>query len=271
MAYRPLRSWSASQLRGLEQAWTSRWLGWCADWGVPAPAHSAAVCTMAHASVADSGRWQEPSEVSPHAGLWWAPEVRTEGGDPRDTFLAALFAPDTGIDLPRQGPAPDLAREVARAAWHDFWQRVSSWCGTGGTTPADTPAGCLQPWSGAVLVSLPWPAGRLELLLAGAVAEAVVADAGTDATVSRRAGEALSPVWPAMAPLHCDVQVELQPVELTVGAVKGLRIGDVVELDHHLEAPLLARTEAGVLWEVFLGESGGHRAVELVRAPAPLH
>lgn len=247
---RQLRSWSDLQLSALALALQRTLQAWQRDWGLPA---GEVACVPAGEE--GTAHWQ-PLPGAAHA---WCRDAALSDAQLREALQVALFASPAADRLDAQS----LAAELAQAAWTDFWNRMGALAH--GAEAAD-PYRCFQPWSGAVVASLPWCGRTLRLLLAGAEAEALLPPA------PRAAPQPTEPLLRAIAPLRCTVRAELAPVELSLGAVHALRVGDVLELSHPLEAPLLARSESGALLaEAYLGKAGGHRAIELARAAAPAH
>lgn len=252
---RQLRSWSDLQLSALALVLQRTVQAWQRDWGLPA---SEVACVAAGEE--DTTHWQPLPGV---ARAWWRDAL---AGDAqlREALRAALFGAPT--DAGDRAGAAGVAAEVAQSAWADFWNRIAA-LGHGADT--GDPHQCFQPWSGAVVATLPWCGRSLRLLLAGAEAEALLPPA---ARALRAVPAPAEPLVRAIAPLPCTVRAELAPVELSLGAVHALRVGDVLELSHALDAPLLARTEGGsLLAEAYLGKAAGHRAIELARAAAATH
>lgn len=254
---RQLRSWSDLQLSAQALALQRAVQAWQRDWGL-----AASEVTCVPAGEDDAARWQP---LPGAARAWW----RDSGaGDAqlREALQLALFATPSDAAAADRLDAAGLAAEVAQSAWTDFWNRFAA---LAQGQDAGDPHQCFQPWSGAVVATLPWCGLTLRLLLAGAEAEALLPPA---ARVARAAPPPAEPLARAIAPLRCTVRAELAPVELSLGAVHALRVGDVLELSHPLDAPLLARTEGGALLaEAYLGKAAGHRAIELARPAATPH
>jgi hypothetical protein len=241
---RKLRSWSGSQLQALEGTLQRPLQEWQRDWGLAAAGAVRCSRTADDPQVHET-RWQP---VAP--GWWW------------DAASAAgmLF----GMADRRQAPARSLAAELDALAWADLWRRLAAL--SAGVAGAAGPADCLRPWSGDVIATLSLGGNAARLLLSGDQAEALLP--GVAPIRTRAAQRAPLPLWEALAPLHCTLRAELAPVELSLGEVHALRVGDVIGLPHLLEAPLLARTETGgLLAGAYLGKAGNHRAIELTRTP----
>ncbi len=72
------------------------------------------------------------------------------------------------------------------------------------------------------------------------------------------------------------IRIEMSPIELNLGALIALRVGDVLRTPHHLHVPLIVKgfakadeASADSLCFGFLGKQEGHRAVELSRRADP--
>jgi hypothetical protein len=129
-------------------------------------------------------------------------------------------------------------------------------------------------WSGQVLVSLPTrsktgPMTTITLCLSCAAADLL--DPAKAAPVPDSV-EARVPIVHAIAARPFAISIELAGVELDLGALQSLQIGDVLALAQRLDEPLLARSRDGgaPLCSAFLGRRGRHKAVELHRLPAEL-
>ena len=76
-----------------------------------------------------------------------------------------------------------------------------------------------------------------------------------------------TPVLAAIAARSVTLRVELAPVEVDLGTLQSLRVGDVLTLPHRLEQPLdlhAPDAPATVACTAYLGSRDGRRAVELI-------
>ena len=230
---------------------------------------------------------------SPGTATWWAyfpkvaaPESKASKRQPPAAGLAPGLAAAAlavrelefvlfGRGQPTGRPMVDepmLATQLAQAAWLDWWQQVNDTVHS--TLVTDIwPA---KPWSGALQINLPWGAGRLALGLGGVQVQQLL---------ERHAPQRLlAPQDPTKLPAQLDsprasVQVgllqavathalqlraELNTVELSLGQLHGLRVGDVVPLTHSLENPAnIVSQEGRTICLGWLGQQSGHIAVEL--------
>ena len=279
---RPLRWWSEAQLGEAALALEKALRAWEQDWGLQQPhaAQDAVRCGMASVGADASASWKPvalDAALEPACDLWWDIAAGGPRADPVLLLVAALF--NTSVEpspLSAHGAVSEMAAEAARAAWSDLWARIAEALAvrvpvTAPAMQADSlatlqPAAALfRPWSGAVVITLHWCAQEMRILLGGGEAAALLAREAPEAAAPAKP---LAPVWHAVAGLASTVRAELAPVELTLGAIKSLRVGDVVELSHTLDRPLVAKTaDGGVLCEAFLGKLGERRAIELLAPP----
>jgi flagellar motor switch/type III secretory pathway protein FliN len=300
---RSLQWWSVEQQARLAAAVEQALLKWKREWGLgPAePAQSLVTCVMAFdASNVRSFNVME-WKSAPFAGatvdarqMWWnlsapdqsrktvhaihtAPEGRGEY-ELLDPVLAALFgAPPEQRLTNYAGDASDMAAQVGRDAlaslWRDIGRSLRPEAPLADTTPASddvanpshpVPAEYFHPWSGAVVLKLQWCGREMRLLLGPGNVERCLHDHSLKPVQEQRREPATAPTWEALLGLACAVQVELQPIELSLGDIKALRVGDVIGLTHNLDAPLLLKTACGeLLCDAFLGRNGEQRAIEL--------
>ena len=299
--HHPLRWWSDEQQSILVLALEKLLRAWEQDWGLARthPAEDAVRCALACDAAPSSGAAQWTPVALDGAceaacELWWdaavSPRSTRAGGaglvraasrpDMGAVLLEALFGSPSQPHAPSDGPGlAEIAVETAKAAWSDLWRRIGEALHI--AAPTDSPSAhpdflaallpdpqCFKPWSGAVVVTLHWCGQELRLLVGGKEVEVFLHHGAPAAAAPAARSAPLVPLWDAVSPLNSTVRAELEPVELSLGMMKALRVGDVIELSHSLDMPLLAKTLDGeVMCEAFLGRSGGHRAIELLRTP----
>lgn len=294
----PLRAWSASEKERLLSAVREAAQRWHEAWGVEPGEHRAGGPPESIQSPFDA----TASELGPSSsswreawpGLWWAfapvgghPALRAPGGEetPHLASLSwALFGePAISRTLARKGQhdgrgaAPGaLAEKVARAVWADWWGKLGEPLVGAGEADLDgaersLPAGVWTTWSGSLLVTLPWLEGWLKLLVTGErVARILRPDARAGGRPER--GAPLTPVWQAVSGREARLRVVMRAFDLELAALAGLRVGDVLQTTHRLDAPLAmtmddCRGGAGeAVCAAFLGRAGTQRAVDLRRA-----
>ena len=303
---RALRSWSAPVRERLARAVADALGQWRTAWGLgePPPLDGA---TRGRAPGVSSEAWpcaSEAARIEPCAwrpvdeaaeGAWWAP-LAPPLSSPRSVLrgegalVAALCRPlfgDTGpgsegwtaTSQPGSELPLTLANETAHAAWEDCRRRLAAALGpssSGGSQgraavgPADD---VLRPWSGTLLLTLPWWGHAIALLLSGDRVAASITGADVTQSKGARAPGPLTPVWDALARRGARIQVQTSPFELELGALSALRIGDVLRTSHPLDRLLSVRlssaeTSSGAtIYAGYLGRAGDARAVELIHSP----
>lgn len=131
---------------------------------------------------------------------------------------------------------------------------------------AELPAADFHAWSGAVRVNLP-VAGELVLYLNGACAQRL---APQHSAAPAAPGAPLQPVSVAARQHALRLQARLHGVDLSLGHLKSLAVGDVVVLPHALEEALVVVTEHGApVCRAYLGQQHARRALELIHGQEP--
>ncbi|KHK58660.1 hypothetical protein PI87_02645 [Ralstonia sp. A12] len=299
---RPLRWWPAAQLGRLAGDLQEVLAQWARDWGLPTAAPGATCAPQAMAAsehflgdgAADAieRSWIALRPGSTTERCWWtvgAPgdsscvnstegrHDRTPLGQAGSSLLAALFAASHEAPMMLvDASAPWVATCVAADAVEDWCAQLRKWIGApdgaGSASIAKTESvlreEILQPWSGAVWLALDWCGLRFQLVMDFSCATRLLGQhcavsTGAEAT-QPVAVAALVPVLSALSAEVLSMTVELSPVELELGTVSGLRLGDVVRIPHALETPLRVRiADAEPLFQAFLGRIDDHKAVEL--------
>jgi hypothetical protein len=298
---RPLRWWSGEQLMRLALASQRAVNDWQQAWGVdPTMVQDPASCRMAFEDTAAAGlvpaNWKPLLGTASEAdrAIWWdasansrptdasassaAEGSKSTEADLLASLLVTLFGLDAAPHTTREaGAVTSVAADVAKSAWADLWRRIrDAFQMTTAAEPAERRQQsaffprrkCFQPWSGAVVITFHWCGWEVRVLLGGSEVEVFLRHEGCVAD-PRSSTEGVRPLWDAVSPLAFEMRAELEPVELSLGAVRALRIGDVVELTHLLDSPILAKIASGhLLCEAYLGKAGSHRAIELSRSPS---
>lgn len=263
----PLRWWTAPQLDALASCLDAPWRQWLADWGLAPQGGGVAVqCMQAHEAHDLAALQWELLGARSGAVAWIA--VGSQHG-PAAMHSALFGMPGQALKQPVEG----IAAEVAGAAWRDAQHRLAQALmldEPAGVAPP--PASLLKPWSGAVVATLSLRGAAVHAMLGAQTVQAwLVAHGGGLATTTAARAKAagnLEPVAQALAARVLPVRAELDGCEIGLGALQGLRVGDVVRLSHALDAPLRmvgpGREHLGGGW---LGQRAGVKAVELMRRP----
>lgn len=269
---RPLRSWSSAQREAVRSRFAALHRAWCAEW---LPAREGA----AHEADVQVGEPDAAMASVPEDAACWsfaAASVVT----PRYTAINAIAGELFGFDMATVGPgheAATVATSVVRTAWADWMQRITALLGAFPVEPQE-PAGprgagvAADPWSGALCVRWPWCSGLWSLGLPhGAVAallgdEAIRRPAPTprvEAAPKQRLDQALG--GEALV-----LRAMLAGTELNLGQLHALRLGDVLPLEHPLDAPVqIIAADGTPVCHGWLGQSDGRIAVELALPAAP--
>ncbi|MBB6581995.1 FliM/FliN family flagellar motor switch protein [Ralstonia solanacearum] len=292
-AARPLRWWSAAQLDVLASRAQILFDQWRGDWGLPVGQGEAGRCVKAVPAHPDAvqgdRRWMALSAGDGASGTWWT--VRPQAHSRAHTRLGPKAyepsAPDAaggairmvlfGEDANPAGQSGSLvASGVGNDAVKDWCLRLRHWLGavedgevSSPTEPlhASLPIDLTQFWSGAVLLKLDWYGDIFQLVIDCTHVMRLIGPcaATTDGEATERRSEALlTPVLSALSAEPLSMTAELNPIELELGTLTGLQVGDVIRIPHALEMPLLVRADDGeLLYQAFLGRLEDQKAIEL--------
>lgn len=251
-----LRWWTAPQLAGLALRFERVTHDWCAAWGFPAPA--ALMCMRAH---------ECPGAQADDWRLWAAQGERQvllrSKESPAVQLLSALFDPATG-----ECAHDSMASQLAHQAWcalQEAWRGV---CGIALVAHSDaammTPADSLA-WSGAVILSFDGWLANLQLYLNPACAAELMHISPRD-QLAASSQPSVSDLFEALQDTSLPLRFALADVEIELGSLQNLALGDVIRLPHLLEAPLHAHLGDDIACTAYLGQRQGRRAVELQRS-----
>jgi len=284
---RPLRHWKAPQAEALCADMDREIAAWASDWAVQTvpeqgrdgePAAVVSVVDDWSSEAFAASVWRAwPAQDG--SAVWWsvAPRSRAAGQAARVAQLAVMDAMFGTAGRPVRA-TETIAQQMASEAWDDCRQRLAACFGIAPFTPEpagcgrELPEGLVQPWSGALGLRLS-VAGMDVLLVVDARSMHRWAAARTPAAPVARAEPrtTLVPIAKAVAPCTAQLSVELAPVDIGLGVLANLRLGDVLRTSHRLETPLrvLGRADRAadrgeLLCEAFLGQQGDLRAVELL-------
>jgi flagellar motor switch/type III secretory pathway protein FliN len=252
---RSLRWWTAQQLAGLAATLEAELAGWSAAWGVPAGTVQA---ELAHAAAAVPGPWHAMAGAAAPA---WTTQLAPA------QLRQALFA-ETGPAIHPEGYGT-LAEALAhscRDAWYACllrWTRPDD--APAAACPAAPPASDRLAWSGAVRLTIRGDAWEQHVHLSAAAASRLMEPVAAPAASGPM--PPLASVREALAARPLTLRLELAGLELDVGSLQQLAVGDVVRLPHLLSQPLTLRAaELPLQCAAYLGQRDGRYAVELSRA-----
>ncbi|WP_050465680.1 FliM/FliN family flagellar motor switch protein [Herbaspirillum autotrophicum] len=272
---RPLKWWPDTALAEVETvflklvtAWRQAWVDDVTD----SPAVGEVKVWRAHEFAVDT---QTSSEWSRLSGLPEDTDAWIQGpGKMADTFFA-LFPGASEIAVAARHKSVLMA-DIADLAWMELLERIMDVLSPGNrvaeasyqTVDAAIPGHHGRPWSGALRVTLSLTREiHIALHLGPGCASSLCSPStGMLATpVVATAPEPLIAVEQAIDLHNTRLSVELAPVEISLGSLQALAIGDVLVLPHALKQALDVRNEHDVtLCQAYLGQHGGMRAVELV-------
>ena len=255
-AWRPFVLLAGSRLDAFRERLHGLLQGWCADWGMDA-ADLQLECLRAAGAHAQAHLGWQPLQ----GGVWHAAS---------SGWLAALRSQMWQESIPN---TDSLAAGSTLAAHQDWLARLQSGPGAvavgasvvtpaAATMPASaslTAQNCFAPGSGAVLA---------RLVLGGQVAELLFAsvDAWLPAQAQARSGlPAPVPRSSALGRQAVGLQVEAGRTQVALGHLLTLAVGDVVRLEHNIDAPLQVYAPGGEhVFDGYLGKRGERMALELV-------
>lgn len=284
----PLRVWRAADLAGIGRQIAHMAGEWQRAWGLATETQSPDVRCESLTEIAARGGelgavgWQA-IDVSVH-GVWWA--MLSDNDSPVPLLSRALFGePDGYGHLLKSGEMDDADRSVAEtvagAAWADWCKRLGRYAASSAATLVERQGirsvqDALSPWSGSLLVTIPWCGRSMSLLIGRTVADKLMHPSPSQVrTENEAASGGLVPVPSALSSRSTRLQIELATVEIDLGTLLSLQVGDVVRTDHALSEALIVthiatdEQDASPICKGFLGKSDGVRAVELLPGAPP--
>jgi hypothetical protein len=274
-AYTPLLNWDLPALAFVADKVGQAVYQWSTDWA-PAAHLTDGAAGAAQAAAWVDGPHHRPSlafnlnaDASPGAfGAWLVCENVPDGGPiPQADQLVGRQVYGNGASMDPSSIAAELCRDALAQFVAALRTALAFDSGAMARFDPLSAAGSLPrdafgPWSGGVRVSLPG-FDHMAMYLAGPTVARLNPPRRPPAPESRIP---LTSLTAAVAPASVPIMAQLHPVELTLGQIRSLQVGDVVVLPHALEWPLHVVTGNGaVLCEAYLGRVGAQRSLELVR------
>lgn len=261
--------------------------GWRRDWGVTQEADPAPLISCVHA-------WEVPSGLSVQERVWrrLATEEQAgaiwlglQSGDSRrsaSTGSVALLDAVQTLLFGGCGAANGLSKSAAGAAWTDWCHRLARQCGMTGSVQQEVaiaderqalPDLFTHRWTGAVLLRLAIGEQVLWLALDADAVDGWLKASGFEQALPASGGTApLTPLPVALRDAAVDVRVELRTVDVALGDLMTLALGDVIQTQHAIDSPMqiLVGTTGGAsatpLCHAYLGMRDGARAVVLAKS-----
>ena len=261
---RPLHHWSRARQESVRSHFEEVHRAWCTDW-LPG---GASVSGDAEVWISDS---EAETALTPEdATIFWSfvdSTVVMPGYHAVHAIARAMFGADATREM------AGMADGVARAAWADWLRRL-----TAAPVPAaselqevDPPKGRIgsTPWSGALWLRWRWCGGLWRLALPHEVAAAWANPESERSSASALAAPSATGLNQALAREQITLRAVLGGTELNLGQLQSLCVGDVIPLEHPLDAPLKVITAEGAeLCDGWLGRRHGHIAVEMAMPAA---
>lgn len=292
-----------TRLGEMSLAWHQRW-ELCPD-GPPLGVSNQVLCEELPDPTADSGAaaalWHEVAFLGATgqgmSGVWYRLEpdfpslLPGEGGampvaslPPHAVLLMAMF------EDANSGTTGRVADDVAHSAWVDWYRclaelfqpypnavaSIASQDESGQDSfGVPLPGDMASRWSGTLQVTMPWCGQVLVLAISEDRARACLGKSPLRTALNTNAasqGKGLVPVLDALSDRPMALRVDLLELELDLGSLTTLQVGDVLATAHPLDAPLRVGGNPRQLHDPvwcggYLGRRGLQRAIELVPFP----
>lgn len=253
----PFRLVSPQDCAAIERIVTDTYKQWSADWfSAPGQSTPNAADTLPD-DIADDGDWVVLGDTS---DIWLAWHLREAS---RRELAHQLL----GGNGQSGSPLTSMVQTLVDEAMGDFERRLFALSSPDTNSP-HTPGSMLPPaitayGSGMVGVSLAFgsPSLFLTIALGGAFVERLLArplakPVSDAALVARNT---------AIAPSRVGLEIILGQAELSLSALAGIAVGDVLRLDARYRDPVLAVTTDGKpLLKAHLGTQGNIKAIQIV-------
>ena len=218
----------------------------------------------------------EDADPAARAGAWAPIGARAYSwvaADPVQCLREVLFGEAPVSPGARDGQR--IADELAAECWSEQRAALQALLEEGLAGAQNATAAELgqawQRWGGAVVVETPWFGTTWRLLLDATAVRGLLRalNLRRPAPVAVPRG-ATSPVLRALSVIPVHLYVRLAPVDIDLGGLMSLGLGDVLKLDHAVDAPAFvvspdAAIDAVPLCHGWLGGRDDHVAVELAR------
>ena len=244
---RPLHAWTDAALVQLASHVDGIVRAWAGEWGVSSPSLAPVRCQACGRGTEFGGRWKcFRHDQGDGAWLQWG---EGSGAALADALFGVRDCKTPVVSAVLAACRDDAVLRLAAAL------RVSPRSGDAACS-APAQAG---PWSGTVLLSLPW-GGRL--VLEAGVVKPLLPPA--EPLRSKALASALVRVTEALANHPTRLHACLDPCEFALAELRDLRPGDVLRLTHPVTAPITLADPAGAsLFDGWLAQRAGLKAVEL--------
>ncbi len=281
---RDLRYWSKDQLSTLSTFFAELCATWAKEWecgSLATPTAAQIICEPFVDGLDEPLQaWRRLDTVVQEeagSGAIWLNIKSTERQTAQllgpQLILEKLFGPESTdrVRLIHGKGSPEISKSVAGQAWNDLLSEFCRPLGVlAGTINAndvfekEIPAAYRRAWSGAVRLTFPWFGCHMQLHLSGDYVERIVPHRTRKNTFTQAP---IVPLVEAIRHHKAVCTVELASVELTIGDMRLLALGDVIVLPHALDDPAsIISGSRSELAQVSLGKLRGNRAVELLKS-----
>lgn len=255
MDHRPYQLLNTSGLAAIERSLAVAWEAWAAAWLAAQPPARIRCYRASEYRVA---------RTRPEAWLYAGPAAASVALSCSAGFTGRLGALLTGGAAEMRAGASPLHDELVRRALAELVALLCPWvAGRAAARIGAAEALPQQGWeagSGAAVAVLEWDGELVELVL-GAAQVAALLPAAADAP-ARRPGTRIAD---ALAGGRLRLNVLAGEVQLELGLLQTIAIGDVIRLDTRIDQPLQVVNEDGArLCGAFLGSCEGRKSVQLV-------
>jgi hypothetical protein len=270
----PLLHWDEQALAFVADKVGRAVLAWAEDWtaaaapsaGVPDAACASACVGAPQAHACQAFRLHGDAARNPSEGAWLGygkSQASRRAIQPADLVGRQGYGGGTGVE-----PGSIAAELGQEALTHLVTALRAALAIEGDADRFDLPSSAttlpgdeFREWSGGVRVTLPG-LEDVTLYLGGMAVARLDPPKRKGAAVEKTPLTALDA---AVGPAPAVLRAQLQPVELTLGQLRSLQVGDVVVLPHALDRALDVTAADGTLvCEAYLGRMGGHRALEVL-------
>lgn len=268
MTVRAIRWWRASERERVAAEILRVTLSWARDWDIQldirADCDSIGPDYVAPTSIE---RWRPLGDMAgAGGGAAWVPADLAHW----PAFMALWRRADV-LARSDDDRAP-ISREVAGLAWKAWQEALRVRLSLEQPSHADrVPAASIwQDGGGAVAVRLSVGPSAVVLLLEAPVVATLLGYPQSCVTAGARTGLAggLAPLATVMSGRSVQLRLELHPVDIDLGMLCSLAIGDVLALPHHVDAPATVVDEEGeAAFDAFLVSREQRKAVQIC-APA---
>lgn len=274
----PLLHWDEQALAFIAHKVGEAMCAWAGEWAavaevasaMPGAAHAGACGGASRAYACPAFRLHADTAQAPSEGAWLVVEkahADCRAIQPAD-LVGHLVYGAAGAE------SGSLAAEIGREALtHLVTALRTALAIVGGADRFDLPSSAttlpqevLREWAGGVRVTLP---GLDDMALyLGGMAVARLNPPKRERRAAKKSP--LTALGAAVGPATAVLRAQLRPVELTLGQIRSLQMGDVVVLPHALDQALEVRSDAGTLvCEAYLGRMDGHRSLEVLPLKVP--